>query len=371
MHELRVVPLGFETETSSEVGRLWFACLIEMPFRLRVGDFYREQLSDRYEICVYNQRSIPMAPAAEVLADIERDLSKLWSHALLILELRDLSAEDTKLIRQGCFPSISAVHLDELRQTLNRFIVAYYTVAEENAPGNHLHELSWPVFFRCVTFQLLLAAPYGYALSDENVASLFELRPTFRSGGIALYRGELADLDSSSLRKIGGMMDAVADHIFYEFAFLAESRRTAHDVRVSLLMAVIALEAVHASLLRLLMRDALATSNAKHDIVNDYLRSAGFSTASEITAWVLLPAEERPSPDAVTNCLRAVAMRNGIMHALVKNSGRYKAHDYSDRDIGEACDSVMFMYKHFLNAWEKRARARRTSERSPSPKIQG
>jgi hypothetical protein len=335
---------------------------MDMPFRLRVGNFYRERLSDSYEICVYNPTSIPEQPTAELLGQLERNLATLWSRALLILELRNLSTEDTKLIRHGCFPSISAVRLDELRQTLNQFIIAYYTVAEENAPGNHLHELSWPAFYRCVTFQLLLAAPENYELSDENVASLFELRPTFRSGGMPLYRGKLADLDHSSLRKISGMMDAVGDHIFYEFAFLAESRRTAHDVRVSLLMAVIALEAVHASLLRLLVCDALANSRAKHDIVSDYLRSAGFSTASEMTAWVLLPPEERPSADAVASCLRAVAMRNGIMHALVKNSGRYKVRDYSDTDIGEACDSVMFMYKHFLNAWEKRSRASGASE---------
>ncbi len=212
-----------------------------------------------------------------------------------------------------------------------------------------------PTHLKTSTFFVrIYGSTIEYWLSDKDVDGLFDLQPKFVRGGMAVYRGELQDLEKEKLDRIPAALALQQNYIFYEFAFLAESRMEAQDYNVALLMAVVALEAAHSAFVRLVLQNRTKGKVKRaENLINDFLREQGFYVLNQMTPLLLMEEDEHPSPETLEACSKGVQMRNAIMHALRDKSG-YKIQKYTHSQLYEAYKAVMQVYENYVQAIEKR-----------------
>src|SRR4030095_13080088 len=126
---------------------------------------------------------------------------------------------------------------------------------------------------------------------------------------------------------------AQREHVFYEFVVRSRAAMEQDEFQVALLLACVALEAVHAALFHAAMSmPNIGEEKDREELVNNLLREQGFHTLFRVTPILFLNASQRPPPELVDQCKKAVAMLNDIMHAKSRR-GKYKMRLHSSKEL--------------------------------------
>lgn len=70
-----------------------------------------------------------------------------------------------------------------------------------------------------------------------------------------------------------------------------------------------------------------------------------------------MKTEERPSDDELKRCLNGVTIRNAIMHAGIKGTGKYKIREFTRSEINDGYSGIMAVYRAFEAAVESREKS--------------
>jgi hypothetical protein len=182
-------------------------------------------------------------------------------------------------------------------------------------------------------------------------------------GSIVLQQvhGDFGDLPLTLLEGIKRSLDLKHEYIFYEFALDAKTRMANKDYVAALLYSVIALEGAHAAMLRLGLQsrfmhilDEEERNKVVESRVADLLRTEGLFVLNQLTPFLFMEENERPSANEINACATGITMRNAIMHSIRKK-GRYRLRQWSNREITDAYSDVLAVYNKYVRAIEARS----------------
>lgn len=152
---------------------------------------------------------------------------------------------------------------------------------------------------------------------------IFDLRPDREVRAIGSITGDIDDLPTDVLAQIHKAIDLHQDFIFYEYSFEAKSKMVAGDYVGALLMAVAALEGVHAAYVHQAFASKLPP-DADSSLPDDFLRELGMTLCNQLTPYILMEVDHRPSAVLIGQAERAIKFRNEIMHSLRNRRGMYR-----------------------------------------------
>ena len=315
-----------------ETDQVRMAHVIKLPFRLRVGTQEEYHFDWQGPIDLYVRNPLHINEGMEGMPRV-KTVEELWSQVLLITAQVSLSEEDMQLLRSwsekdGNVPSIGSHGEFRAMEAINQFVAAYAKIINDVRGGHPLHMMSPFEFFDTISLQGILICPQSYAFSHGEVDELFTVKGKWIiSKGISLS-GPMHNLPQDRLVRL---KDEVSQQIakqsglfFYELAFRARSESmSAHNIE-ALLFAVAALEGVHAAFVNMAMKNVLhhLTEPQRRALLNTFLREEGFHTLCQITPYMLMRDSERPSPDLLSQCVKAIERRNAIMHKSYKANER-------------------------------------------------
>jgi len=357
-------PDWFDWRQATE-GSVRAAFIVRLPFRLRVGGLHRLRVDGErtYEICLWNKVDVPKGTSTQsVIAGRSRarDWSGLWTEAMVLLERPSLPDEALAAVRSSeSFDSIAPLGFDldtfAVLAAVNQAIVGYHSGTGVAVGGCVLRPLSLSTYLDSVRWQITVLCPPDYVLSDEDVIGMFRARPARELVTTGHLTGDLDDLSPQALAQIPRAIRLQADHIFYEFALLAKAAAFDSDYRAALLMAVIALEGAHARLVREELRSHIpARKDDTRQLAERLLREQGVWTLLQLTPHLFMRPEERPPEGDLDLCVKAIEVRNAVMHALTDARGRPKARKFSNQDLSALSAAVLRVYQCFVSALEAR-----------------
>ena len=335
--------------------------LLNLPFRLRVGKLRRFSfmLDGPVEICIRNRVDIPKGTdSMHVVQGLLKPggLKSAFSQALIVLTKPSMDDKHFNAII-SCLSSndpapLFAKCIHRVHKSMNAFLLAYHMSTGELFGGSHLHKLTDCEFISNLLWDITIVCHGDNRISDTDLVECFDIKPDrdirVREG----YYGNLDDLPETSLSRIGDSISQCTDYIFYELAFEAKTRMCENDYISALLLAVVALEGVHAAYLGYYLTEMLPSEQA-NGLIENLLRGAGLFNLYKITPYLFMNEQERPSDDQLIACGQGITMRNEFMHSLRKK-GRYAIKNRTPRDISNAYSSVLQVYNAYVIAFEKR-----------------
>lgn len=355
-----VIAEGFNLKSITDEN-IRFAYVIRLPFRLRVGRFYRASLAFRkhsFEISLRNRIvSPPNIPIEKVISSVE-SYDELWTDALVVIQNPKLDERAIERVRnwdpeEGNFPLLAIGHEFEAMQALNHFIIAYATTTKNVFGGTPLRLFRSPEFFDFRKVGITIIGPAEEALTDEDITNILNWRPNIKMRSLGAIQGDLHDFQVEDLAAIEKAMALQKDFIFFEAAFEAKSKIIIGDYVGALLMSVVALEGVQAALVQHELGLRLSHSKDKQ-LPDEFLKELGLSLCNRLTPYLFMTAEERPSPELIQECAIGIKFRNEIMHALKNRAGEYRLRTRTNKEISEAYSAVLKVYDCYVSALKKR-----------------
>lgn len=338
------------------------AFVLKLPFRLRVGEFYRTRcdVDGPTEICFRNALPIPAGTEThEVLRKIGRSYDTLWTDALIISEQPRVEDSELEALRNWDKgqPTNLTRNVFEAISALNQWLVAYSSATKQLLGGRPLRALTDEDFFALLSWGIVILCEPKCVFDNKDLLGFFDTKSERRLTSLGQLTGQLSDLPEMQLSGIGEQLRRQKAFIFYEFAFQAKSRMGARDFVGALLMSVVALEAAHAAFVSQSLTECMKAFRDEEEInglVNDLLREQGLFTLYKITPFVFMKEDERPPVDLLEACADGIHIRNDIMHAATDRKGRYKLRRRKNVDISKAFSSVLKVYEYYVNALERR-----------------
>jgi len=83
------------------------------------------------------------------------------------------------------------------------------------------------------------------------------------------------------------------------------------------------------------------------------LREQGFFSLVQLSVRRLLGSSQKPTEQQPKECLEGVTIRNAIMHAGRRKTGKYKLREYSASQINAPYRGIMALYRVFESAVEE------------------
>lgn len=332
--------------TKPENREVYLCCVVNLPFRLRVGDSYAFPESNNKDFKLYFRNPYKNPPGGIDTEILAKQASKqgtynfFWTKVLIVLKKQRNSSRTLTV--------------------LNDFIIAYGTICksigsflEEVKTLNHMEfseAQEWEIHYHC---------PKGYTLTDSDVDKLLNHRSRLTCSGITcipLYK--FTDLSAQALDKIPATFNRHQEYVFYEFAFYAKVRMESEDHIGALLMACIALEAAHGTFLRQVREKGLSTCERKKERnlkkeLKKVSRGSQLYQHIKTTVSVLMDSNESPPNELLGRCKKAIEIRNDIMHAKY-HKGTYKLRKYQSSQLVDAYKALLDTYQYFVTALEKR-----------------
>ena len=341
------------------------AYILKLPFRLRIGPFFRIQvdIGGPAIICARNRIDVPQG-SQTTFAD-SQDKEYLSTELMLVDLSPDMPDWALEQLRKwdgkaNSEPGTGVIDDPRIVNVLNQFIVAYGRIIEGPSTVNLVLPLTLADLHSMIEWRIVLLCPENYSLTDEELLALFD-RPHHQGFKLrsfeAFYKLEhLDDADPSSISQLSQALDRQQDFIFYEFAFLAKSRIFQRDPSGGLLMAVIALEGAHAALVRNVLIPKFSSYGSKEAITKaeDFLRELGMSNLNLMSPFLFMGDGERPSVDQIKSCAKGITLRNQLMHALTDKAGRYRVRQHGYQELTDACSAVLEVYEYYVKALESR-----------------
>lgn len=355
----------FDVATATE-DNVRFGFVIGLPFHLRVGTLYncRFDVSGRsFDLWFRNRVSLPSKAAFETFRRDFKPATDLWTDVLVVVEnpkidkksLDDLRKSDPEDIR---YP-VGASYLHHAMQAINHFIVAYGAVTGPfSISVSKLRVFQTLDFMDRLRGQVTIIMPKDIALPEAEIAEFFDAGSDriFEKAYLPTGEFDFHDLSQEELVKIGEAISLHIDFIFYEFAFEARSKMMVDlDYRGGLLMAVAALEGAHAAFVGDVFASKLPPDSKKgvtEKLTATYLHELGMTLCNDLTPYLFMAEEDRPSPELIKSAADGLTYRNQIMHALRKR-GQDRTRQKTNKELLDACSAVLKVYECYRKAFER------------------
>ena len=336
--------------------------LVQLPFRLRVGEFYRHKFNCRgksFEIVLYNRFKIPEdLPIHEVIQKLKQ-FDVLWTEALIIVRNPKITKQTLKNLRNWSPEKSSIPYFDsggsifDALEALNHFIVAYSTVTSELFGGNPLLIFRTGDFLEHMRWEIVIYVREGDGLTDQDCLRAFDLHPDREVTSIGQIHGDLHNLPIQDVRNgIDSFLQNQEAYVYYELAFEAKSKMVAGDYMGALLFSVAALEGAHAAFVQRELGSRLP-GDLKY-LVGEFLRELGMSLCNQITPYLFMEERERPNEETINKSTFALKIRNEIMHSLKNKRGEYRIRTRNNKEISEAYSAVLKTFACYIAALKKR-----------------
>ena len=353
---------SFDPHTASATD-VRFGFVVHLPFRLRVGTWYRDSVvaqNRHFTFWLLNRIPIASGKPAGLQLPPEKSFSDLWTEALLVLEDPAVSEESLKPLRESLpgatnqnYPRPSG-EMFHAMEALNHFIIGYATATKQLLGGAPLRVFRTIDFFDFLRWDVTILGSRNEAITDETARMIFDLRPDREVRAIGSITGDIDDLPTDMLAQIHKAIDLHQDFIFYEYSFEAKSKMVAGDYVGALLMAVAALEGVHAAYVHQALASKLPP-DADASLPDDFLRELGMTLCNQLTPYIFMEVDQRPSADLIGQAERAIKFRNEIMHSLRNRRGMYRTRTRTNRELSEAYSAVLKLYECYRSAFEQHA----------------
>jgi hypothetical protein len=346
---------------SLTIAHIRTATIVRLPFHLCTGSIFQvvDPENDCFQVWLRNKLSIPHN------ADIQEQLNILhqshhdefFTDALIINNQPELRPGEFEAIRAD---NASAIGSPSLRNPGFKLINEISTAHHMVRLGPYISGInaSWPrllteheIIERILVEIVLLADP-NRTIDKNMVLILFadiDQLP-FEIGGSSI--GDFKDYSREQLESLRLAIRKVRNHAFYELKTNAISAMLVGDSIVAIVLACAALEGAHGAFVRLTLRDKFPGDKDFNKFINGLLRDHGFYSLVQFSIRVLMKTEERPSDDELKRCLNGITIRNAIMHAGIKGTGKYKIREFSRNEINSGYSGIMKVYKCFEVAVE-------------------
>jgi hypothetical protein len=288
-------------------------------------------------------------------------LEDLWS-TVAVVPTKDRITPDELATVQNCQGNVDSLGFESrtkqlfpAMQALNAFIVGYHTATGELFGGRPLQIMTVDDFMNSVSWEInLIGIPVAYWTS-ETINELFDLKGTRAFQVSATLNGEMFDLPTDRLMGIGQAIDRLNSFYFYELAFESKAKMVTSNYIGALLLAVAALEGVHAAFVGHVLEAKLPIDRTGDDknIEENFVRELGFSLCNKLTPYIFMDANERPPQDLIQNAATAIKYRNEVMHALRNSSREYRIRTRTNLQISNAYSAALQLYDFYRKAFEK------------------
>lgn len=280
--------------------------------------------------------------------------------ALIVNRQPELRAGEFEVIRTGGTGAIGIASLQNPGFRLLNEVIAAHQMVRIGPYVSGIGAL-WPrmltereIFERILVEVVLLANP-DHIIDKSIILGLFgnidQLPFSLPSGGM----GDLRDYSREQIAALELAVRKVRNHAFYELKTNAIAAMLRGDSIVAIVLGCAALEGAHGAFMRLTLRDKIPGDvGGFNKFMNDLLREQGFYSLVQLSARVLMKAEERPSDDELDQCLNGVIIRNTIMHAGIKGTGKYKIRELLPSEINDGYRGIMAVYRAFEAVVESR-----------------
>jgi hypothetical protein len=347
---------------TKEMVRLGF--LVRLPFRLNLGELYRQNFHFRgkyFEIVLRNKFRIPEGVEfSKVISAVGKDIEKLFTEAIIVVRNPKISKDFLESLQRydpgkSDFPLIeSGVSIGDAIEALNHFISAYANATNQVIGIRLFNFYDFYEILRCeITIYFL---PHE-ELTDDDYKEAFDFRPEmefiFKTININPELKEFTIAEVAKVKEsISDYLKKQEDFIHYKLAFEAKAKMFAGDNIGALLLAA-ALEGAHSAFVQNELRSRLH-GEIKASLIDDFIRELGMSLCNQLTPFLLLSEEERPDVDLIHKAERGLKYRNEIMHLLRNQKGEYRIRTRSNREINEAYSAVLKTYDYYIRALENR-----------------
>jgi len=339
-----------------------FGFLIKLPFRIRLGCFYRQQFEykgNNFEIILYNKIAFPKGTELHKVLLSGKSFNSLWTEAFIIIKNPQIEDDIIEKLKQWESSEESIPPNNPMKsiflsmEALNHFITAYSTATNQLFGGSALRVFRTYDFIDSLYLDVQIYYPAEEKITDEDILKVFNLKFEREFVTTGTSTGELYDLENDKITEvISQHMRRQENFIHYELAFEAKTKMVAGDFKVALLLAVAALEAAHSAFIqgelwKRLPEDSQATPE-------DFIKELGMTLCNDISPFLFLSDEERPPTDLIQKARNGIKYRNEIMHALQNRKGEYRIRNRTNKDISEAYSAVLKVYSYYVKAIEKR-----------------
>jgi hypothetical protein len=320
-----------------ETTEVLFCCVVNLPFRLRVGNDYTFPNSDDEDFKLYFRNPYKIPQGGVETDKLQKEANKQGTYNFFCTKV---------LIVLKKKPNV-----DRAVKVLNDFIIAYGTVCK--SIGSFLEEvntLNHMEFDKALEGEIHYHRPKGSILTDLEVEKILNHKPLMTCSGISIIPlRKFTDLSAQVLDKISAAFTRHQNYVFYEFAFYARVRIDSEDYIGALLMACIALEGVHNTFLKQVQENVLATNERKKKVS----RGSRVYNRIKTTCSVFMKIEEKPPDKLLEKCEKAIRIRDDIMHATY-SEGTYMLRKYQTSELLDAYKAMTETYEYFKEALEKR-----------------
>lgn len=346
--------------------------ILRLPFRLRVGTLRKFTYDDTYQVWVRNRLDVPAGTKHEEfhkkIADPANRRARFdlaFSEVMIVcnrvnVDQGTVQAIINNLDGKGGDPVAYDNKPFKALGVLNDFLVAVHTATGELFGGRPLCKLTDSMFFDCLRFEFTLLCRPEMELDDEYATQLFDTHVDREFIKGQQFFGEWGDWPAD---KVAGIEQAIRQQdqfIFYEFAFESKSRMVDREFVPALLYSVVALEGAHAAFVKQSLQAKFAFVENERDrsrLVEEHaerlLREAGLTTLYQLTPFLFMEQDERPTLEELEECGKGISIRNEIMHSLAKK-GQYKLRNRTPEDLTDAYEAVLKVYDRYRAAVEKR-----------------
>lgn len=348
------------------------ATIMRLPFHLCTGSIFQivDPDNDSLQIWLRNKLSIPHdadiheAWATQVMNQIARSSpDDFLTDALIVNRQPELRPGEFEAIRTGKTGAIGSASLRNPGFRLLNEVIAAHQMVRIGPYVSGMGAL-WPrmltereTFERILVEVILLAEP-DHTIDKNIILALFDnidqLPFSLPSGGM----GDLRDYSSEQIATLELAVRKVRNHAFYELKTNAIAAMLGGDSIVAIVLGCAALEGAHGAFMRLTLRDKIPGGVGEFNkFMNGLLREQGFYSLVQLSVRVLMKTEERPTDDELKRCLNGVTIRNAIMHAGIKRTGKYKIREFSRSEINDGYSGIMAVYRSFEAAVESRVKS--------------
>jgi hypothetical protein len=317
-------------------------CVVNLPFRLRVGKSYAFPKSDDEDFKLYFRNPYEIPAEGIKIIELKNKSSKYGTNKFF----------NTKVL------IMLKRSLDEhiALKVLNDFIVAYGTVTTtpNSIFGEDVRTLKDMEFSEACEWKIIYHCPKGYILTGSDVDNLINKKPSLSGNCVIIPNLKIKDLSPEILEKIQSTFDFHKKFMFYEFAYEAKVRMLSEDYIAAVLMTCIALEGVHGAFLKYGISEN--EKKCKRNLNNKSKKDRsvpGFYRRLENTTSKYMDPKEKPPDDLMTKCETAIKIRDDIMHAISTN-GVYEFRKYQRSDFVKAYQTILQIYEYFRKVLENR-----------------
>lgn len=338
------------------------ATIVRLPFHLCTGSIFQivDPDNELLQIWLRNKLSIPHDVDIHEALSTRTSPDNYFTDALIINSQPEIRPGEFEAIRTGRTSAIgfASLHNPGFR-LLNEIIAAHQMVRL----GPYITGIGalWPRMlterdvFERILVEVVLLADTDLTIEKDVILRLFESidQLSFELGGSGT--GDIRDYSTEQIAALELAVRKVRNHAFYELKTHAIAAMLSGDSIVAIVLACAALEGAHGAFMRLALRDEIPGEDSKFNkFMNGLLREQGFYSLVQLSVRLLMKIEERPSDDELERCLNGVTIRNAVMHASIKGTGKYKIRELSLSEVNDGYRGIMAVYRSFEAAVESR-----------------